>query len=63
LRRHGVHIPRHTLCEWTLLASDWLAIIYREIQYEQRRCPYRQIDETPIRYLEPSTGTAQLGYL
>jgi transposase len=61
--RLGVHIHRKTLCDWTLLASDWLAIIYREIQYEHWRCPYRQIDETPIRYLEPGTGKAQLGYL
>jgi transposase len=61
--RLGVHIHRKTLCDWTLLASDWLAIIYRAIQYEHWRCPYRQIDETPIRYLEPGTGKAQLGYL
>ena len=61
--RLGVHIHRKTLCDWTLLASDWLAIIYREIQYEHWRCPYRQIDETPIRYLEPGSGKAQLGYL
>ncbi len=61
--RLGVHIHRKTLCDWTLLASDWLAIIYRAVQYEHWRCPYRQIDETPIRYLEPGTGKAQLGYL
>lgn len=30
--RMGVHIHRKTLCDWTLLASDWLSIIYREIQ-------------------------------
>lgn len=61
--RLGVNIHRKTLCDWTLLASDWLAIIYRAIQYEHWRCPYRQIDETPIRYLEPGSGKAQLGYL
>lgn len=61
--RLGVNIHRKTLCDWTLLAADWLAIIYREIQYEHWRSPYRQIDETPIRYLEPGTGKAQLGYL
>ena len=32
--RLGVNINRKTLCDWTLLASDWLSIIYREIQYE-----------------------------
>ncbi len=61
--RLGVNIHRKTLCDWALLASDWLAIIYRAIQYEHWRCPYRQIDETPIRYLEPGSGKAQQGYL
>lgn len=31
-----------TLCYWTLLASDWLSIIYREIQYEHWRALYRK---------------------
>ena len=61
--RLGVNIHRKTLCDWTLLAADWLAIIYREIQYEHWRSPYRQIDETPIRYLKPGSGKAQQGYL
>ena len=61
--RLGVHIHRKTLCDWTLLAADWLSIIYREIQYEHWRSPYRQIDETPLRYLAPGTGKAQQGYL
>jgi transposase len=61
--RMGVDLHRKTLCDWTLLASDWLAIIYREIQYEHWRCPYRQFDETPIHYLKPGSGKAQTGYL
>lgn len=61
--RMGVHIHRKTLCDWTLLASDWLSIIYREIQYEHWRALYRQIDETPIKYLQPGSGKAQTGYL
>jgi transposase len=61
--RMGVDIHRKTLCDWALLASDWLAIIYREIQYEHWRCPYRQFDETPIHYLKPGSGKAQTGYL
>ena len=61
--RMGVNIHRKTLCDWTLLASDWLAIIYREIQYEHWRALYRQIDETPIDYLQPGSGKAQTGYL
>ena len=61
--RLGVNLHRKTLCEWTLLASDWLAIIYREIQYEHWRCTYRQLDETPIDYLEPGHGKTKTGYL
>ncbi len=52
-----------TLCDWTLLAADWLSIIYREIQYEHWRARYRQIDETPIDYLQPGSGKTQTGYL
>ena len=61
--RMGVNLHRKTLCDWTLLASDWLSIIYREIQYEHWRALYRQIDETPIDYLKPGSGKAQTGYL
>ena len=61
--RLGVNIHRKTLCDWTLLASDWLSIIYREIQYEHWGALYRQIDETPIRYLQSGSGKAQTGYL
>jgi len=61
--RMGVNLHRKTLCDWALLASDWLAIIYREIQYEHWRALYRQIDETPIDYLEPGSRKAQTGYL
>ena len=61
--RMGVNLHRKTLCDWTLLASDWLSIIYREIQYEHWGALYRQIDETPIRYLQPGSGKAQTGYL
>lgn len=61
--RMGVNLHRKTLCDWTQLASDWLSIIYREIQYEHWGALYRQIDETPIRYLQPGSGKAQTGYL
>jgi transposase len=59
----GVNFHRKTLCDWSLLGSNWLDIIYREIQYEHWRSLYRQLDETPIRYLQPGSGKAQTGYL
>lgn len=61
--RMGVNLHRKTLCDWTHLASDWLAIIYREIQYEHWRALYRQIDETPINYLAPGNGKTKTSYL
>lgn len=61
--RLGVNLHRKTLCDWALLASEWLAIIYREIQCEHWRCTYRQLDETPINYLEPGHGRTKTGYL
>ena len=61
--RMGVSIHRKTLCDWARLGADWLSIIYREIQYEHWRALYRQIDETPIDYLQPGSGKAQTGYL
>ena len=61
-QRHRVHLPRKTLCGWTLLASDWLSILYREIEREHRESLYQQVDETPIRYLDPGSGKAQQGY-
>jgi len=59
----GVNFHRKTLCDWALLGSDWLDIIYREIQYEHWRSSYRQLDETPIPYLEPGNGKTKTGYL
>ena len=52
----AIRLHRKPLCDWALLASEWLAIIYREIQYEHWRAPYRQLDETPINHLEPGSA-------
>ena len=59
----GVDFHRKTLCDWALLGSEWLDLIYRKIQEEHWRSPYRQLDETPIRYLQPGSGKAKTGYL
>jgi len=61
--RQGVALDRKTLCDWALLASDWLSAIYREIRREHQHSGYNQIDETPIRFLEPGNGKARTGYL
>lgn len=61
-RRHGVSIPRQTLCRWVSLAAYWLKPVYDEIIRQQQGRPYLQVDETPIRYLEPGKGKAGQGY-
>ena len=61
--RQGVPLHRKTLCDWAQLGAHWLGAIYREICYDHRRSSYRQIDETPIDYLEPGHRKAKKGYL
>jgi transposase len=61
--RQGVNLHRKTLCDWSLLAADWLSAVYREIHKEHRASPYLQIDETPIRYLDPGGGRTATGHL
>jgi transposase len=62
-RRHGVTLPRQTLCRWVELAADWLKPIYEAIRTGVLGGGYVQIDETPIRYLAPGNGQTKLGYL
>ncbi len=61
--RHEVWLPRQTMAEWMGLAADWLKPVYRQIREEALEGGYLQLDETPIRYLEPGNGKAKLGYL
>lgn len=61
--RHRVWLPRQTLAEWVGLGAHWLRLIYRQIRQEALDGGYVQIDETPVRYLEPGNGKTKLGYL
>jgi transposase len=60
--RHGVTLTRQTMGEWVGVAADWLRLIYEAIRQEVLAGGYAQIDETPIRYLEPGHGETKLGY-
>lgn len=62
-RRHGVDLPRQTLCNWMELVADWLQPIYGHLQKEVFADRYVQIDETPVRYLAPGNGKTKHGYL
>jgi transposase len=61
--RHQVWLPRQSLARWVQLASEWLKPIYREIKDQMMKGGYIQLDETPIRYLDPGSGKTGLGYL
>lgn len=62
-QRHKVALPRQNLARWVGLAADWLKPIYEHIRTGVMAGGYVQVDETPIRYLEPGHGRARQGYL
>ncbi len=64
-QRFGLKIPRQRMCDWIGYATEnWLAVIYHQIRQDLRKGDYLQIDETPIRYLDPDhRGQSQRGYL
>jgi len=62
--RHAVNLSRQTLCGWVEAAADWLAPIWRAMRTGLVAGDYLQVDETPIRYLDPDVkGKSQQGYL
>jgi transposase len=61
--RHRVQLPRQTMAQWMGMAADWLRPIYETIRTGVLGGGYVQIDETPIRYLEPGHGKTKQGYL
>lgn len=61
--RHQVWLPRQSLVRWVRLASEWLKPIYRQIKDQMMSGPYIQVDETPIKYLDPGNGKTGQGYL
>ncbi|XHR30523.1 MAG: IS66 family transposase [Chthoniobacteraceae bacterium] len=61
--RHQVILPRQTLARWMGLAADWLGLIYREINAGVVKGGYIQMDETPVRYLDPGNKKTGTGYL
>jgi transposase len=61
-RRHQVHLPRQTLARWVEMAAEWLKPIYENIRTGVMAGGYVQVDETPVRYLEPGHGSTRQGY-
>jgi transposase len=61
--RHEVWLPRQSMARWMGLVSEWLKPIYSEMKSQMMSGPYIQVDETPIRYLDPGNGKTGQGYL
>lgn len=61
--RQGVHLPRQTLARWVELAADWLQPIYQALRSGVMAGGYVQVDETPVRYLDPGGGQTATGWL
>jgi transposase len=62
-KRSGVTIPRDLLLKWLHKGINGLIPIAAAIRVETLGSAYLQVDETPIRYLEPGVGKAPRGYL
>jgi len=61
--RHEVIIPRQNMARWTEMVADRLEPIYNLLRDKVRGGDYIQMDETPIRYLDPGSGKTQIGYM
>jgi transposase len=62
--RHGVIIPRQQMVQWVEKIAFLLLAIYQGIWEELRATGYLQIDETPVKVLDPEVqGKAATGYL
>ena len=64
LARLGVDFARQTLCDWVEKGAEWLQPIVREMKRELLAGDYLQVDETPVRMMDPEVkGRCAMGYL
>jgi transposase len=62
--RHGVIIPRQQMVQWVEKIAFLLLAIYHGIWAELQATGYLQVDETPVKVLDPEVkGKAATGYL
>ena len=62
--RHGVRVPRQQMVQWVEHLAGWLRPIYDAMWRDALASGYLQVDETPVRVLDPDvTGKAPRGYL
>lgn len=62
--RHATEIPRQQMVQWIEHIAQWLRPIYDAMWAEMKTGSYLQIDETPVKVLDPEVqGKAAQGYL
>ena len=61
--RHGVFIARQQMVVWMKQGVTLLEAIARCLKKEFQSSSYVQVDETPIKYLDPGRGECGQGYL
>jgi transposase len=62
--RLGVNFARQTLCDWVAKGAEWLQAIVREMSRELLAGDYLQVDETPVRVMDPEVqGKCATGWL
>lgn len=62
--RHAVEIPRQQMVQWVEHIAGWLKPLYDAMWQEMKATGYVQIDETPVKVLDPEVkGKAAQGYL
>ena len=62
--RHGILIPRQQMVQWTEQIAFWLRPVYDAMWRQMIAGGYLQVDETPVRVLDPDVeGKAARGYL
>jgi transposase len=64
-KRWGAEIPRQTMMEWIRLSAELVEPIYKLMRTKLLERGYIQVDETPIRYHDPTAqkGQTAQGYL
>jgi transposase len=62
--RLGVSFARQSLCDWVEKGAEWLQAIVREMKRELLAGDYLQVDETPVRVMDPEVkGRCATGWL
>jgi transposase len=63
-QRHGVFIARQQMVQWTAQSVRLLSGLTDCLKRQMQASPYVQVDETPVRYLDPNLeGRCGQGYL